>query len=226
MMNVFSVLSLTCHPAEYLHGDECCPKCPPGVRVHRHCTWHRSTACKYCSAGTFMDEPTDKLECFPCTNCDSGSGLRMKRPCTITSDTVCELLDGFYCLDFEKDSCRTAQKHTSCQPGQYISHNGTALTDTVCTDCSNDTFSNGTFTSCQPHTKCESLNRHLIKAGTSSTDAQCGELSLKTAIIVRSVVVVVLLVALKKEEMVQILSKKLKSVFHDVHLQELESVLR
>ncbi|XP_062282177.1 tumor necrosis factor receptor superfamily member 5-like [Scomber scombrus] len=182
---------------------------------------YRSTSCLPCIAGTFMDEPANKSECFRCTKCDSGSGLRIKRPCTTTSDTDCETLDGFYCVDFSKDSCRTAQKHTSCQPGQYISQNGTALTDTVCTDCSNDTFSNGTFTSCQPHTKCESLNLHLIKAGNYSTDAQCGELSLNTAVIVRSVVV-----AVKKEEMVQILSKKLKSVFHDVHLQELEPVLR
>ncbi|XP_045898356.1 tumor necrosis factor receptor superfamily member 14-like, partial [Micropterus dolomieu] len=53
---------------------------------------------------------------------------------------------------------------------------GTAFTDTECSDCSSGTFSNGTFTSCLPHTQCESIDLQL-KAGTASTDAECGEQS-------------------------------------------------
>ncbi|XP_047186593.1 tumor necrosis factor receptor superfamily member 5-like, partial [Scophthalmus maximus] len=52
---------------------------------------------------------------------------------------------------------------------------GTALTDTECSDCSDGTFSNGTSTSCQPPTQCESQILQLIKPGTVSTDAECGE---------------------------------------------------
>ncbi|XP_053197085.1 tumor necrosis factor receptor superfamily member 14-like [Scomber japonicus] len=197
MMNVFSVLSITCHRAEYLIGYECCPKCPPGSRVKTDCTEFRSTSCLPCIDGSFMDEPTGRKQCFPCTNCDSGFGLRMKTLCTTTSDTVCEPLDGFYCTDSAVDkNCIAAQKHTSCQPGQYISHKGTAFADTECAYCSSDTFSDGTFPSCQSHTKCESLNLQLIKAGTASTDAQCGETSSNTAVIVGAVVVPVVLVAM------------------------------
>ncbi|XP_053173245.1 tumor necrosis factor receptor superfamily member 14-like, partial [Scomber japonicus] len=189
MMNVFSVLSITCHRAEYLIGQECCPKCPPASRVKTDCTEFRSTSCLPCIDGSFMDEPTGRKQCFPCTNCDSGSGLRIKTSCTTTSNTVCEPLDGFYCTDSDKDNkCIAAQKHKSCQPGQYIRHKGTATRDTNCTDCSGDTFSDGTFPSCQSHTKCDSLNLQLIKPGTASTDAECGDKSSNTTVIVHAVI--------------------------------------
>ncbi|CAK6981742.1 tumor necrosis factor receptor superfamily member 14-like [Scomber scombrus] len=191
MMNVFSVLSLTCHPAEYLIDQRCCPMCPPGSLVETDCTEFRSTSCLSCIDGSFMHVPTQRRQCFFCINCDSGSGLRIKTSCTTTSDTVCEPLDGFYCTDSDKDNkhnCIAAQKHTSCHPGQCIRHKGTAFTDTVCTDCSSDTFSDGTFPSCQSHTKCESLNLQLIKAGNASTDAECGEHSSNTAVIVGAVI--------------------------------------
>ncbi|XP_062283803.1 tumor necrosis factor receptor superfamily member 14-like [Scomber scombrus] len=199
MMNVFSVLSLTCHRAEYLIGKECCPKCPPGSRVKTDCTEFRSTSCLFCIDGSFMDEPTGRKQCFPCTNCDSGSGLRIKTSCTTLSNTVCEPLDGFYCTDSDKDNkhnCIAAQKHKSCEPGQYIRLKGTAFTDTECTDCSSDTFSDGTSTSCQSHTKCDSPNLQLIKAGTASTDAECGEKSSNTAVILGPVIGAVGLVTL------------------------------
>uniref|UniRef100_A0A8D3EF19 TNFR-Cys domain-containing protein n=1 Tax=Scophthalmus maximus TaxID=52904 RepID=A0A8D3EF19_SCOMX len=162
LINVFSGNTLTCHPeTEYPIGDECCPLCPPGCRVKMDCTEFWSTSCVPCVNGTFMDVPTGRRQCFPCTSCGSGSGLKNSL-CTTTSDTVCEPLEGFYSL-----------RHKRCEPGQYIIHK--ALTDTECSDCSDGTFSNGTSTSCQPHTQCESLDLQLIKPGTVSTDAECGK---------------------------------------------------
>ncbi|KAF1390930.1 hypothetical protein PFLUV_G00063220 [Perca fluviatilis] len=178
VLSVFRGHTLTCHPTEYLIGDQCCPKCSVGSRVRKHCTEFRSTTCLNCDEGTFMDRPTGRTECFPCAPCDSGSGLKLKRPCTTTSDTVCEALEGFYCTNAIEDNCVKAQNHSSCQPGQYILQNGTALRDTECSDCSDGTFSDGTLlTSCQPHTQCESLDLQLIKPGNASTDAECGERS-------------------------------------------------
>lgn len=52
------------------------------------------------------------------------SSVKVKMSCTTTSDTVCEPLEGFYCVDFTDGGCATAQKHTSCQPGQYVSDRG------------------------------------------------------------------------------------------------------
>ncbi|GLD45589.1 tumor necrosis factor receptor superfamily member 5-like isoform X1 [Lates japonicus] len=128
--------------------------------------------------GTYMNQLTGLKHCFPCTNCDTGSGLKIKTSCTPTSDTVCEPLEGFYCIDSKDKGCVAAQRHRNCEPGQYISKKGTASTDTECSDCSGGTFSNGTFTSCQTHTQCESINLQLIGPGTASTDAECAEHSL------------------------------------------------
>ncbi|XP_051805594.1 tumor necrosis factor receptor superfamily member 14-like isoform X6 [Acanthochromis polyacanthus] len=174
VMKVFTGHTLICHPAEYQIGNECCPMCPAGSRVKTDCTEFRSTSCLSCLDGTYVDKPTGRKNCFDCTNCDKGLGLKVKTSCTTTSDAVCERLEGFYCTDQIGNNCVEAQKHRICQPGQYINQKGTAFTDTVCSDCSAGTFSNGTFTSCQSHTQCES-NLELIKPGTASTDAECGE---------------------------------------------------
>ncbi|XP_051251252.1 tumor necrosis factor receptor superfamily member 14-like isoform X2 [Dicentrarchus labrax] len=187
VMNIFRGHALQCHPSEYQRGNECCPKCLPGSRVKTDCTEFRSTSCLSCTEGTFINQPTVRTQCYSCTVCIAGSGLKIKTSCTTTSDTVCEPLEGFYCLDSTEDGCMSAQRHTLCQPGQYISQKGTALTDTECSDCSAGTYSDGTFPSCQPHTQCESMNL-LIKAGTVSTDAQCGEQSSQPTGIVIGVV--------------------------------------
>uniref|UniRef100_A0A665WZ91 TNFR-Cys domain-containing protein n=1 Tax=Echeneis naucrates TaxID=173247 RepID=A0A665WZ91_ECHNA len=171
--------TIRCHPAEYLIGNECCPTCSPGkMHLNRegpaHCDAFKSTSCQPCSKGTYMNQNTRLKNCLSCTNCDPGSGLRIKRSCTLKSNTVCEPLEGFYCIDSKEHSCVAAEKHTACKPGQYISSKGTTSTDTVCSDCSHGTFSDGTFTSCQQHTQCEAESQ-LIKPGTSATDAECGE---------------------------------------------------
>ncbi|XP_044068365.1 uncharacterized protein LOC122883565 isoform X3 [Siniperca chuatsi] len=179
VMSVFRGQTLTCQGAEYLIGNKCCPMCPAGSRVKTDCTEFRSTSCLPCVERTFMNQPTGLKQCFPCTNCDAGSGLKTKTSCTTTSDAVCEPLEGFYCVDSAEDGCAAAQKHTSCRPGQYIRQKGTALRDTECSDCSGGTFSDGTFTSCRPHTQCGSINLQL-RAGTASADAECGEQSSNT----------------------------------------------
>uniref|UniRef100_A0A4W6EIM2 TNFR-Cys domain-containing protein n=1 Tax=Lates calcarifer TaxID=8187 RepID=A0A4W6EIM2_LATCA len=194
-MKVFSGNSLTCHPAEYQIGNECCHKCPPGSRVKTDCTEFRSTTCLPCLEGTYMNQPTERTQCFPCTNCDAGSGLKIKTSCTSTSDTVCEPLEGFYCIDVKDKGHGAAQRHKHCEPGQYISKKGTASTDTECSDCTDGTFSDGTFTSCQPHTQCESVNLQLIRPGTASDDAQCGHSSKIPAIVIVVIVVSLLLIA-------------------------------
>uniref|UniRef100_A0A3Q0RY86 TNFR-Cys domain-containing protein n=1 Tax=Amphilophus citrinellus TaxID=61819 RepID=A0A3Q0RY86_AMPCI len=196
LIKVHSTLSLTCHPAEYLIGSECCPKCLPGSRVKTHCNEYRSTSCLPCVDGTYTDKANGLEQCTSCTSCDSGSGLKVKRTCTVTSDTVCEPLQGFFCISSTGDSCDKAEKHRGCEPGQYISQNGTASTDTECSDCRAGTFSDGTSPSCQPHTQCEDLNLQLITAGTSAADAQCGERGVNvTAAVVGSVVLILIIVA-------------------------------
>ncbi|XP_059188737.1 tumor necrosis factor receptor superfamily member 14-like isoform X3 [Centropristis striata] len=197
VMNVSRGHTLPCHQTEYQIGRECCPLCPAGNRVVKDCTEFRSTSCKPCLNETFMDRPTGLKNCLPCAKCDAGFGLKIKRSCTDTSDTACEPLEGFYCSDSTEGGCVEAKKHTHCLPGQYISRKGTALTDTECSDCSDGTFSDGTFFTCQAHKQCESINLQLIKAGSTSIDAECGEKSsLNIGAVIGGVVAAVAVVVL------------------------------
>ncbi|XP_045063263.1 tumor necrosis factor receptor superfamily member 14-like isoform X1 [Coregonus clupeaformis] len=170
----------------YKIGDRYCRMCRPGYRVNSHCTKSTITSCVPCINSTFLDEPSEKTTCNNCTTCDPGLGLKVKQPCRPSSDTVCWTLEGFYCLDPTKDGCRAAQRHSSCKPGQYISHTGTTSTDTVCADCPGKTYSDGSLTSCQPHTECEFLE---IEPGTPWSDSECGVTSLPTAGIIAGVLI-------------------------------------
>ncbi|XP_036435344.1 tumor necrosis factor receptor superfamily member 14-like [Colossoma macropomum] len=184
-----------CARAEYeMENGECCPMCAPGNRVYRHCTEDTSTTCVPCLDSTFIDAPNGLRDCFSCTVCDPNQGLRVKTSCTRSSDAVCEPLDGHYCTDQHRGTCIHALKHKKCSPGQYIKHKGTASKDTECAECSDGTFSNGSLQICQPHSKCEDLGLTEIKAGTLSSDAECGK---KTPVgLIAGIIVSVLIVAI------------------------------
>ncbi|KAG7453487.1 hypothetical protein JOB18_021067 [Solea senegalensis] len=181
-----------CIPSYYQAGTECCPKCSPGEYVRADCSDESSTKCNPCEDGTFNDVFSGLKQCLHCTSCAPDSGLRIARPCTRTLDAVCEPLEGFFCIESKGFSCEAAEKHRQCKPGQYIRDNGTALTDTVCADCSAGTFSDGTFTTCRPHTQCE----NLLREGTALADAECGEGVSSINVTVVIVVVVLLVVFL------------------------------
>uniref|UniRef100_A0A3B3C4G3 TNFR-Cys domain-containing protein n=1 Tax=Oryzias melastigma TaxID=30732 RepID=A0A3B3C4G3_ORYME len=190
LMRVCRVLS--CQQTEYEISGRCCSMCPPGeFRVHDYCTEFTTTSCVPCVEGTYNEKYNGVRNCAHCSLC---SGLKVKLECTLTSDSVCEPQDGFFCLDWSSKSCGAAQKHSSCEGGQYISQRGTASTDTECSDCSTGTFSDGTGMSCQPHTQCEAENLQLIEAGTSSADARCGEQRQNVSGIVIGVLVPVVLI--------------------------------
>ncbi|KAK3505541.1 hypothetical protein QTP70_021772 [Hemibagrus guttatus] len=61
--------------------------------------------------------------CLP-GNLNYVNGLRVKTKCTWTSDTVCEPLEGFYCTDEHRGSCRYTMEHKKCSPGEYIKQKG------------------------------------------------------------------------------------------------------
>ncbi|XP_050973442.1 tumor necrosis factor receptor superfamily member 14-like isoform X3 [Labeo rohita] len=65
----------------------------------------------------------------------------------------------------------------------------TGSTDTICADCTGDTYSNGSFSSCLPHTKCEALGLAETNPGTHSSDSECGNSPTAVAIIAPSVIV-------------------------------------
>ncbi|XP_037391493.1 tumor necrosis factor receptor superfamily member 14-like [Pygocentrus nattereri] len=189
----FEMCFCACARAEYEINGECCPMCAPGNHVYRHCTVDTSTTCVPCLHSTYLDAPNGLAECFSCAVCDTGQGLREKTPCTRSSNTVCEPLDGHYCTDQLGGSCIRTIKHKNCSPGQYIKHRGTSFKDTECDECADGTFSNGSLQICQPHSICEGLGLTEIKAGTCSSDAQCGKKT--SAALIARIIFLVLIVA-------------------------------
>uniref|UniRef100_A0A4W4FI50 TNFR-Cys domain-containing protein n=1 Tax=Electrophorus electricus TaxID=8005 RepID=A0A4W4FI50_ELEEL len=160
-----------CGRAEYNRNGGCCPMCAKGSRVYRHCTEDTSTTCVPCLESTYTAEANGLEKCSTCSVCDSG---KIKMKCTSSSDTVCEPLEGYHCIDENRDSCTQAVEHKTCSPGQYIKEKGTALKDTICHVCAAGTYSNGSLQTCQPHSKCEGLGIEEIKPGTNSSDVECG----------------------------------------------------
>ncbi|XP_056320324.1 tumor necrosis factor receptor superfamily member 14-like [Danio aesculapii] len=190
----YDLCSCQCARAEYETDNQCCPMCAPGNRVYWDCTDDTSTTCVPCLELTFTDEPNGLKECFPCTVCDTNRGLRVNKACSRSSDTVCEPLEKFYCIDKMKSSCTSALQHSDCKPGQYIKQAGTGSTDTVCAECTGDTYSNGSFSSCLPHTKCEDTGHAETSPGTHSSDTQCGNPSTPLPVIIPSVIAILILI--------------------------------
>ncbi|XP_026885755.2 tumor necrosis factor receptor superfamily member 14-like isoform X2 [Electrophorus electricus] len=197
-----------CGRAEYKINGECCPMCAPGNCVYRHCTEDTSTTCVPCLESTYTAVPNGLEKCLICSVCDPEYGLKIKMKCTQSSDTVCEPLEGYYCMDQVRDSCTQAMKHTRCSPGQYIKQKGTALKDTTCDTCTAGTYSNGTFQTCQPHSKCEVWGLSEIKPGNNSSDVECGRqtpvpviagIIVPVAMVVVVVTTVALVISFKKK---------------------------
>ncbi|CAL8288276.1 unnamed protein product [Gadus morhua 'NCC'] len=166
-----------CLQDQYRVRERCCYACDAGSRIYRDCPLEGGqTRCRPCAKDTFATGLNRYKHCTPCTSCESDRGLRLKRSCTETRSALCETMDGYFCREPLEGGCREAQRHSvSCSAGYQIGQKGTADKDTECLKCTNGTFSNGTLTSCQPHTNCEALNLYQIKPGTDSTDSECGE---------------------------------------------------
>ncbi|KAM8927652.1 tumor necrosis factor receptor superfamily member 14 [Pelodytes ibericus] len=163
-----------CIPGEYLHENECCPKCPPGSIVKIHCTNGKSTVCIPCEQNTYMDHPNGLTRCLRCKTCDSGAGLVTKKACTYTSNAECVCEEGSFCHTEKSEECDLCQRHTECSAGEMVKQAGTSRTDNICEKCPEGTFSNDSMSTCRPWTKC-AKEEHMEKMGTNTSDALCKE---------------------------------------------------
>ncbi|XP_026102112.1 tumor necrosis factor receptor superfamily member 5-like isoform X1 [Carassius auratus] len=162
-----------CGPSEYKSAaGECCPMCNIGTVVRSDCTGDLSTTCKPCPPGTFISEPNGLHNCFTCRNCVESQGLYIQSRCTTIKDTVCDVLDGHYCIDYSNSQCFHAQKHSVCEPGQETKIPGTKTLDTICVNCPHGFFSPSGL-SCTKWTDCKARNEIQIEIGSSVKDVIC-----------------------------------------------------
>uniref|UniRef100_A0A669E1I0 TNFR-Cys domain-containing protein n=1 Tax=Oreochromis niloticus TaxID=8128 RepID=A0A669E1I0_ORENI len=168
------VSAVSCHTKEYATRDgQCCPMCQEGTVVQRDCTAYSGTLCRFCELGTYMNQLNGLSHCFPCTTCDTGHGLSVKQKCTATTDTVCDVLNGYHCKGLtDSNGCSLAEKHSQCAAGQRIKEPGTSRNDTVCEDCEPGFFSKDGV-NCTGWTIC-SESQIKVEEGTSTSDVVCG----------------------------------------------------
>ncbi|XP_055747313.1 tumor necrosis factor receptor superfamily member 14-like isoform X2 [Salvelinus fontinalis] len=175
-LNFMHVFGSNCGPAEYKKSDgQCCPMCGRGLVVRRDCTVDSSTSCIPCIRGTFMNEANGLTKCFPCSPCDPGQGLFTQAECKPTSNTVCDVPDGFYCRSYSSNSeCSFAVEHTHCSPGQSTKSPGTKTTDTMCEECQHGFYSQHGV-NCTAWTDCAAMGHVKTKDGNSSQDVICNK---------------------------------------------------
>ncbi|XP_064778187.1 tumor necrosis factor receptor superfamily member 14-like isoform X1 [Oncorhynchus masou masou] len=174
--NFLHVFGSDCGPAEYKQVDgQCCPMCGKGLVVRRDCTIESSTSCIPCIRGTFMNEANGLTKCFPCSSCDPGLGLFTQTECKPTSNTVCDILDGYYCRSYSSNSeCSFAVEHTHCSPGQSTKSPGTKTTDTMCEECQHGFYSQYGV-NCTAWTDCAAMGRVKTEDGNSRQDVICNK---------------------------------------------------
>lgn len=51
-------------------------------------------------------------------SCLLGQGLHIQSKCTTIKDTICDVLDGYHCIEDSNSQCCHALKHSVCKPGQ------------------------------------------------------------------------------------------------------------
>ncbi|XP_054904598.1 tumor necrosis factor receptor superfamily member 14-like isoform X2 [Poeciliopsis prolifica] len=152
--------------------------CQEGTVVVRDCSAESGTRCAPCERGTYMNRPNGLRRCLSCSTCDQGLGLYAKENCKSTSDSLCDVLSGFFCKSLtDSTGCSIAEKHSVCKPGEKIKQPGTSRHDTVCEACQQGSFSPDGV-NCTLWTKC-SENQTQVRDGTLTADVVCSNGSLR-----------------------------------------------
>ncbi|XP_026870157.2 tumor necrosis factor receptor superfamily member 14-like isoform X4 [Electrophorus electricus] len=175
VFGVYAVLVYgnNCGQSEYQSASgECCPMCNIGSVVFRDCEGDASTTCIPCGINTYMNKPSGLYRCFLCKTCDHVQGLIITQDCTTIQNTVCGILEGYYCKDYGDGECTFALKHRKCQSGQEIKVAGTKNTDTVCEACPSGFYS-PLGVNCTKWTDCSVKDEDVDKEGSSVNDVTC-----------------------------------------------------
>ncbi|XP_066529051.1 tumor necrosis factor receptor superfamily member 9b [Hoplias malabaricus] len=140
---------------------KCCSRCKPGNRLLTRCGEDPKTLCVLCENGTYVTDRS-KSHCYRCSECLAP--MRVKKPCTAWSDTVCECVEGFRCGG---NRCSYCIKE--CGKGQQPTNNRD------CQPCPEGTFNNKVHQSCLKwSSRCPMPEQKIVANGTAISDIVCG----------------------------------------------------
>ncbi|XP_073511347.1 tumor necrosis factor receptor superfamily member 6B-like [Phyllobates terribilis] len=140
--------------------DVCCNYCDAGQEISEICTrWNKASKCINCRENRF-NEKNAREGCKLCTFCNKAEGSIEKKPCTKSSDAVCECPEGSTAKNRRKTACL-------CDKGKEIVNN-------KCQPCKPGYFSakENSF-SCQPWTNCSATDQTVLEKGSAVMDVKC-----------------------------------------------------
>lgn len=159
--------------------------CVAGQYVSVAGTRSADRVCEVCPPDTYTNGPNQAM-CVGVDACPPGTV--QAAPATPSSAAVCSACTvGQYCAgdttpavpcsggtwDHDADPATTCVARTSCAAGTYVSNEGNATHDRVCTPCSSGAYSSATNASaCTPWTVC-GAGTYVTRAGDASHDRMC-----------------------------------------------------
>ncbi|XP_042364157.1 nerve growth factor receptor b [Plectropomus leopardus] len=156
-----------CPSGQYTTSGECCEQCQPGEGVIKPCGV-KQTVCAPClDSETFSENFSHTEECQPCTICTGL--LRMKAPCTDSNDATCACDYNYYFNEIS-EQCVPC---TKCPEGHGTLFNCESDRDTVCEECTGDTYSDqeSSREPCMPCSTCD--DGETLQPCTSFSDTVC-----------------------------------------------------
>ncbi|XP_074856451.1 tumor necrosis factor receptor superfamily member 6 [Carettochelys insculpta] len=121
---------LQCGDREYATEGICCETCKPGFYKAADCTKdNKTTDCKPCNNGSFMDHFNSLPNCLRCQICDTKFGLETAEPCQVTQNVKCRCAQHYFCNSSGR--CEHCDPCSKCENGA-VEKECTPTTDTVC----------------------------------------------------------------------------------------------
>ncbi|KAM5224828.1 tumor necrosis factor receptor superfamily member 1A-like isoform 2-T2 [Hipposideros larvatus] len=105
----------------------CCPLCPAGQYVSKHCDGTQSTQCSQCEPDTFTAHPNSETSCLPCAQCRDDQ--EKVTSCSPTRDRQCQCKTGSYYCD-SGDCVEMCYRCTRCEGATL--HPCNATRDAIC----------------------------------------------------------------------------------------------
>ncbi|XP_019510269.1 PREDICTED: tumor necrosis factor receptor superfamily member 26-like isoform X2 [Hipposideros armiger] len=105
----------------------CCPLCPAGQHVSKHCDGTQSTQCSQCEPDTFTAHPNSETSCLPCAQCRDDQ--EKVTSCSPTRDRQCQCKTGSYYCD-SGDCVEMCYRCTRCEGATL--HPCNATQDAIC----------------------------------------------------------------------------------------------
>ncbi|XP_071318523.1 nerve growth factor receptor b [Trachinotus anak] len=156
-----------CSSGQFTDSGECCRQCQPGEGVIRPCGVTQTVCAPCLDSETFSENLSHTEKCQPCTQCTGL--LRMETPCTDANDAICVCNYGYYLNEISQ----LCEPCTKCPEGQGMLLSCELDHDTVCEECTGDTYSDQESSRelCIPCTICDEGDE--LQACTSVSDTVC-----------------------------------------------------